>query len=102
MYLLHRAPEAQRLQTLLQRVIDMPGAATVIWVGGGAGVGGEKLGGGLHTTPSLPSPDSNGHLQPPTTGPRDAPDLHPPPRDDASPLVFIKASKVWGDLQTCD
>lgn len=41
MYLLHRAPEAHRLQTLLQRVIDMPGAGTVIW---GVGVGVEGRG----------------------------------------------------------
>lgn len=45
MYLLHRAPEAHRLQTLLQRMIDMPGAGTVIWGLGGlvlrvGGVGG--------------------------------------------------------------
>lgn len=33
MYLLHGAPKAQRLQTLLQRVIDMPEAETGMGVG---------------------------------------------------------------------
>lgn len=37
--LLHRAPEAHRLQTLLQQVIDMLGVGTVVW-GGGLGVEG--------------------------------------------------------------